>query len=141
MPQEQSPMTHTAARMAKLADLLSKASDLEINGNEWVLHWGGKEIDDIILALRLAGPAVALIDEALEPGVFGEPHTLDVPIHPELLALCQRIGYGAVMQQAAAAWERKTPGCGHSVAACTSIRDDWIQRAKALSGTPNKRRK
>lgn len=83
-----------------------------------------------------------LINEALEPGVFGQkPDALPDPwIEGSsdgrfLRDLCLRCGFGAVLHHVEAIWrqwaiESGLEGAEHTTAACRSVRESWIRRAK-----------
>jgi hypothetical protein len=83
-----------------------------------------------------------LIKEALGPGVFGlSPQVTN--LDPDVRQLCEKKGYGYVMQAAEQLWAERlkfggAPGGGqHTVAACYAVRKDWCDRAKAaLEGNP-----
>lgn len=79
-----------------------------------------------------------LLAEALEPGVFGyqdRSGIRDEGLDPIVTTLCERHGYGAVMDSASRMWAEKCakdfPGSNHTVAACASVRQDWCKRAAA----------
>lgn len=79
----------------------------------------------------------SVIEEALEPGVFGEwTPCLDPALtNSGLDELCKNRGYGAVIHHVEALWKLRAektgfPGSEHSVAACASVRREWIAKAK-----------
>lgn len=83
----------------------------------------------------------SIIRDALDPGVFGrgydrggeDPWLRD----SNLLALCQRVGFGAVLHHVAALWRLHGPhpGSEHTTAACGAVRKKWIEDAEtALRG-------
>lgn len=78
---------------------------------------------------------VKLLEEVIEPGVFGYHEPMDPyfsnPFMPaghseaealDVLAICEKMGYGRVMQLAEALWHKKNPGSGHTTAAAESVR-------------------
>lgn len=77
------------------------------------------------------GELVSTLKEALAPGVFGELRMIDQRLPDTVRQLCETHGYGSVMAHAAYLWNKKTPGCGHTVAACGSVRARWIKDARA----------
>lgn len=52
------------------------------------------------------------------------------PREPEVAKLCERIGYGAVMDCAARLWNRKAPGGAFALAACRSEVDAVLAAAR-----------
>ena len=80
----------------------------------------------------------AVVEEALEPGVFGEWWNCEDPAlkHTDLHDICKRHGYGAVMHYVEWLWKThgQYPGSEHTVAACAKVRRDWIERAKKALG-------
>lgn len=83
-----------------------------------------------------------LINEALEPGVFGSQPAarLDPWIEGSdngkvLRNMCEVYGYGAVLHHVAALWrqwaiDNRLEGSEHTIAACRTVRESWIRRAK-----------
>lgn len=82
------------------------------------------------------------LEEALEPGVFGEwSRCPDPRIDDSLRKLCELHGYGAVMHHVEWLWSERSrlmglDGSEHTVAACASVRRSWIKKARqALADT------
>lgn len=77
-----------------------------------------------------------ILAEALEPGVFGDWYNSEDPAlkNTNLHDLCKQYGYGAVMHYVEYLWKTHGPhpGSEHTVAACASVRRDWIKRASAI---------
>lgn len=82
-----------------------------------------------------------VIAEALEPGMFGDQHVdrpagID-PRETEIAVLCERFGYGCVMDCASRLWGAKDnipKGGNHTVAACASVRKAWCDDARKVLG-------
>ncbi|MGB0963766.1 MAG: hypothetical protein ACPGVY_13830 [Mycobacterium sp.] len=85
---------------------------------------------------------LAVIREALEPGVFGAPGANwdpilcnpEHPCHHDLVRLCEQIGYGAVMSATSYLWEKKCGGSAHTVGTCYTTHKNWLRRAQAAVG-------
>lgn len=82
--------------------------------------------------------AVRLLEEAIEPGMFGPWVATEDPAlaNAGLYELCEERGYGAVIHHIEYLWKMKAekiglPGSEHSVAACASVRRAWIKEARA----------
>ncbi len=83
------------------------------------------------------GELVELLQEAIEPGVFGHRGTVFDPLvgATNIEEICERCGYGAVMQHVQHLWSEKAKrnkleGSEHTVAACAAVRKDWCERAR-----------
>lgn len=76
----------------------------------------------------------AIIEDALQPGVFGELPTIEQTQlnGTMLLPFCKQMGFGAVMAQVQWLWKTNTqhPGSEYTVAACAAVREKWIKDAR-----------
>lgn len=91
--------------------------------------------EDVLALIEAAKEMRDVIEEAMEPGVFGEWRTQEDPALKDspLLSLCQQFGFGAVIHHVEWLWKThgSHPGSEHSVAACASVRRSWLKRAEA----------
>jgi len=80
----------------------------------------------------------AAAKEALEVLNLSDPEghraaRISAPEDAEILVLCERVGYGAVMDSAARQWRRKDPIGAHTTgAAVQTVKDTVAQLKRAL---------
>lgn len=81
---------------------------------------------------------IKLLNEAMEPGMFApqDRSGITAPEDAEVKALCERHGYGAVMDSASRQWEAKgiekhgITGMALTVTTGNEVRRRWCDEAK-----------
>jgi hypothetical protein len=86
--------------------------------------------DDLAKLLKL----VEIFWDALELIDAGERDCISAPEDAEVKELCERIGYGAVMDSAARQWRKKDPVGAFTVGPCTYLARDAKEAAEKVVG-------
>ncbi len=92
------------------------------------------EVARLTRDLAQARAEVAVLMKALDDAVgTWRDGDLDAPEDPEIHGLCERLGYGAVIDSAARQWARKDPIGAHTHGPCRV----FVLRARSALATPS----
>ena len=82
------------------------------------------------------GKLRALLETAIDPGVFGDWMTGADPALRQagLKRVCEQYGFGAVLSHVEWLWAEKHPDSAKTVAACVAVRRDFIAKARDALG-------